>query len=69
MNEDKFIIELKKVVPEMSKGFHIAIEDTMNIILNETGENEQKSELIIHGKDCKIRDRDSHGHDHSPSKG
>lgn len=52
----------------MPKGFHIAIEDTMNIILNETGENEQKSELIIHGKDCKIRDKDSHGHD-PPSKG
>ena len=29
----------------------------------------QKSELVIHGRDCKIRDKDSHGHDPCPPKG
>lgn len=29
----------------------------------------QKSELFIHGRDGKIRARDSHGHDPHPPKG
>lgn len=31
--------------------------------------NNQNSELFIHGKDGRIRDRDSHGHDPFPPKG
>ena len=29
----------------------------------------QQSELVIHGRDGKIRDKDSHGHDPYPPKG
>ena len=29
----------------------------------------QRSELVIHGRDGKIRDKDSHGHDPYPPKG
>jgi len=29
----------------------------------------QKSELVIHGRDGRIRDKDSHGHDPYPPKG
>lgn len=29
----------------------------------------QQSELLIHGRDGRIRDRDSHGHDPHPPKG
>jgi uncharacterized protein YdaT len=29
----------------------------------------QHSELVIHGRDGKIRDKDSHGHDPFPPKG
>lgn len=29
----------------------------------------QHSELVIHGRDGKIRDKDSHGHDPYPPKG
>lgn len=29
----------------------------------------QNSELLIHGRDGRIRDRDSHGHDPHPPKG
>jgi len=29
----------------------------------------QQSELLIHGRDGKIRDRDSHGHDSCPPPG
>lgn len=29
----------------------------------------QGSELLIHGRDGKIRDRDSHGHDPNPPRG
>ena len=29
----------------------------------------QKTELFIHGKDGKIQERDSHGHDSYPPKG
>lgn len=29
----------------------------------------QQSELLIHGRDGRIRERDSHGHDPNPPKG
>lgn len=29
----------------------------------------QRSELLIHGRDGRIRERDSHGHDPNPPKG
>lgn len=34
----------------------------------ETARNQQ-SELLIHGRDGRIRERDSHGHDPNPPKG
>lgn len=29
----------------------------------------QKSELLVHGRDGRIRERDSHGHDSCPPRG
>lgn len=29
----------------------------------------QQSELLVHGRDGRIRERDSHGHDECPPKG
>jgi len=40
-----------------------AISKARNITKN------QKSELFIHGRDGKIRKKDSHGHDPHPPKG
>jgi hypothetical protein len=42
-------------------------EEAINIA-REISKN-QRSELLIHGKNGRIRDRDSHGHDDYPPKG
>jgi hypothetical protein len=48
-----------------------SIHDTQNQAIDAGREiaRNQRSELLIHGEDGRIRERDSHGHDPYPPKG
>ncbi len=48
-----------------------SIHDTQGEAINagRSVAQHQHSELVIHGRDGKIRDKDSHGHDPYPPKG
>lgn len=48
-----------------------SVHDTQRKAINRAREisRNQKSELFIHGRNGRIRERDSHGHDPYPPKG
>ena len=48
-----------------------SVHDTQREAIDRAREvsRNQNSELLVHGRDGRIRERDSHGHDPNPPKG
>lgn len=51
------------------KASHVERNQQQAIKIGRDISRNNKSELVIHGKDGKIRQKDSHGHDPFPPKG
>lgn len=71
-NKDQHVVPLGNgwaVKKEGSQRFTIITETKKDAItVAKQLAKSNKSELVIHGKDGKIKDRDSYGKDHNPPK-